>query len=321
MDFMPGTLVKLGVRFNTVNIDPPGSAVGSLDQVATEPVVTIPSAMLLGPHGEMLPGRRFMVFMIDIDVIQQDVATTVLHWFQPDLIMEASVQAPPTSIPVPAPPVEPPIIPPGVPPIDPPGVPPIDPPGAPPIVPGAPLGAPPTSTIGALLPANVPSAAPLEKAMATAAYLGLPPAIRLFKAPREDSITDQTLPANAPDGQASYFGPGPPPGPPHRYVQVLFAQPKNFSIPACYQNILTNPNAPNKSKMSRVGFDIMGFLKAAKVNPRPIAGNYFRASNPIPGSLSQNAVSTKLVDAMCPGETPMAMAKGLPLGRVRRFNA
>lgn len=32
MDFMPGTLVKLGVQFNTVNIDPAGSAVGALDR-------------------------------------------------------------------------------------------------------------------------------------------------------------------------------------------------------------------------------------------------------------------------------------------------
>lgn len=30
MDFMPGSLVKLGVQFNSVNIDPPGSFVDSL---------------------------------------------------------------------------------------------------------------------------------------------------------------------------------------------------------------------------------------------------------------------------------------------------
>lgn len=30
MDFMPGTLVKLGVQFNSVNIDPAGSAVDGL---------------------------------------------------------------------------------------------------------------------------------------------------------------------------------------------------------------------------------------------------------------------------------------------------
>lgn len=30
MDFMPGTLVKLGVQFSSVNIDPAGSAVDGL---------------------------------------------------------------------------------------------------------------------------------------------------------------------------------------------------------------------------------------------------------------------------------------------------
>lgn len=69
-------------------------------EAATEPVVTIPSAMLVGPNGEMVPDRRFMVFMIDIDVIQNNVATTVLHWFQPDLIMEqAAAQQPVPALP------------------------------------------------------------------------------------------------------------------------------------------------------------------------------------------------------------------------------
>lgn len=67
----------------------------------------------------------------------------------------------------------------------------------------------------------------------------------------------------------------------------------------------------------RVGFDINAFLKAAKVNPRPIAGNYFRAQNPTPGNLAQNALSTKLVNAMCAGATPMAA----PPARFRRFSA
>ena len=35
MDFMPGTLVKLGVQFNSVNIDPAGSAVDGLNRELT----------------------------------------------------------------------------------------------------------------------------------------------------------------------------------------------------------------------------------------------------------------------------------------------
>lgn len=67
----------------------------------------------------------------------------------------------------------------------------------------------------------------------------------------------------------------------------------------------------------RVGFDIAAFLKTAKVNPRPVAGNFFRAQNPMPGSLSVNVVGTRLVDAMCAGATPM----GAPPGRFSRFSA
>jgi hypothetical protein len=35
-DFQPGTLVKLGVQFKAVNIDPPGSDVGTLDCMYTQ---------------------------------------------------------------------------------------------------------------------------------------------------------------------------------------------------------------------------------------------------------------------------------------------
>lgn len=67
----------------------------------------------------------------------------------------------------------------------------------------------------------------------------------------------------------------------------------------------------------RVGFDIGAFLKAANVNPRPVAGNFFRAQSNMPGSLSVDVVGTRLVDAMCAGATPMEA----PPGRFRRFSA
>jgi len=254
-DFQPGTLVKLGVSFSAINIDPPGSIVQSLDQVAIEPTVTVPQVMLLGPNGEMIPDRRFMVMMIDIDVIRDNVATTVLHWFQPDLIMQGAA-------------------------------------------------APPAPAVGN---GTIPSLAVNKDGE-----------VKLEIA-KGASITGQDLPANQPDGQAAYFGPGPPPGPPHRYVQVLFAQPRNFSVPACFKNILTNPNAAGADKQARVGFDINQFLAAAQVNPRPIAGNYFRAQNPMPGSLEQNAAATMLVNANCPGVTPAAMAA--PPAKFKRWTA
>jgi phosphatidylethanolamine-binding protein (PEBP) family uncharacterized protein len=200
--------------------------------------------MLTGPNGEIVPDRRFMIFMIDIDVIQDNIATTVLHWFQPDLIMQGGAMA----------------------------------------------------------------------AMA-AAPGGVPPNTPMVLAVNETkSITGVSLPAG-PNGQAAYFGPGPPPGPPHRYVQVLFAQPRNFSVPACFQNIISQPDGPSNVQQ-RVGFDIAQFLVAAKVNPRPIAGNYFRAQNPMPGSLTQNAAGTALRNNMCAGVGPMG-SMGAPPGAKR----
>lgn len=124
-------------------------------------------------------------------------------------------------------------------------------------------------------------------------------------------------PTNTPPGlvganaQAVYLGPGPPPGPPHRYVQLLFAQPAGYSFPACFNNIVTPKGAdPASSVDGRVGFDINQFLKAANIQTRPIAGNYFRAQNPQPGTLTVNAAQTALRNNMCPPPSPAA---GQPL--------
>lgn len=55
----------------------------------------------------------------------------------------------------------------------------------------------------------------------------------------------------------------------------------------------------------RVGFDINQFLAAANLPPAPIAGNFFRAQNPQPGSLTATATASALVNAMCPGVNVM----------------
>ena len=113
-------------------------------------------------------------------------------------------------------------------------------------------------------------------------------------------------PTNTPPGlvganaQAVYLGPGPPPGPPHRYVQLLFAQPDTFTFPACFNNILSPAGATTQDVSGRVGFDINQFLKATNITTRPIAGNYFRAQNPQPGSLTVNAARTALRNNNCP---------------------
>jgi phosphatidylethanolamine-binding protein (PEBP) family uncharacterized protein len=213
-------------------------------EVTTQPTVTVPAVQLLNANGQMAPDQRFMVLMIDIDVIQNNVATTVLHWFQPDLAMQAGA----------------------------------------------------VSAMAAA-PGSVPPNTPMVLAVVN----------------ETKSITGTALPVG-PVGQANYLPPGPPPGPPHRYVQVLFAQPKNFSVPACFQNIISAPDAPTNVQQ-RVGFDISQFLAAGKINPRPIAGNYFRAQNAMPGSLTQAAAATALRNNMCPGVAgPAGVAASAPPG-------
>jgi phosphatidylethanolamine-binding protein (PEBP) family uncharacterized protein len=197
--------------------------------------------MLTGPDGQPQPDRRFMVFMIDTDVFQNNIQTTVLHWFQPDLVMQGN--------------------------------------------PAAMAAASPNGVI----PPNTPMTLTVNATRA---------------------ITGESLPAG-PNGQSAYFGPGPPPGPPHRYVQVLFAQPRNFSVPACFNNIVTQPGAQTDVQ-GRVGFDIAQFLRATNTNPRPIAGNYFRAQNPMPGSLEQNAAAMALRNNMCPGAPMAAGIQAMP---------
>jgi phosphatidylethanolamine-binding protein (PEBP) family uncharacterized protein len=215
-----------------------------MTEVATQPIVTVPAVQLLNANGQMTPDQRFMVFMIDIDVIQNNVQTTVLHWFQPNLVMQTNAVS-----------------------------------------------------AMALAPGGVPPSTPLVLTVVN----------------ETKSITGTALPAG-PIGQANYLQPGPPPGPPHRYVQVLFAQPRNFSVPACFQNIVSAPDAATNVQQ-RVGFDIAQFLVASKINPRPIAGNYFRAQNPTPGSLTQAAAATALRNNMCPGVAgPAGMAASAPPG-------
>lgn len=203
--------------------------------------------MLTNAQGQLDPNSKFMVFMIDTDVVQNNVSTTLLHWFQPNLQMTTSS------------------------------------------TPAAAAGnatAAFTSQMVTLAVNNGAAAAPVP---------GAP-------APAPNANTNV---------QTAYLGPSPPPGPPHRYVQVLFFQPSNFSVPACFQNILTQPGqAPNSNTAMRVGFDINQFLAAANLPAAPIAGNFFRAQNPQPGSLTVSATASALVNAMCPGVN--AIGAGAP---------
>ncbi|EED15411.1 conserved hypothetical protein [Talaromyces stipitatus ATCC 10500] len=68
--------------------------------------------------------------------------------------------------------------------------------------------------------------------------------------------------------KAMYAGPAPPPGPAHRYVEVIFKQPERYELPADFEKFLENTIA------ARLGFDIEQFVKEAGLS-EPVAGNWF----------------------------------------------
>ncbi|KAF2673758.1 PEBP-like protein [Microthyrium microscopicum] len=256
-DFTPGTLVKLGVIYPKIDINPPGTDVQSLDLVSTVPSLMIPQSTLVSADGKLATNSKFMIFMIDIDVVRDNVATTVLHWFQPDLIPE-----------------------------------------------GNSLVLTGTNTSSVLLKVS-PGATynPTSAVLNDFRKRQLPP-LPPPPAANPNNLAPGALGTRA---QAVYFGPAPPPGPPHRYVQVLFAQPANFSVPACFQNIVAQPGA-TPDRTGRVGFDIAQFLRASRVNTRPLAGNFFLAQNPTPGALTANAAVSSLRNNQCARATPAPVA-------------
>lgn len=87
---------------------------------------------------------------------------------------------------------------------------------------------------------------------------------------------------------APYVPPVPPaelPPHPHRYIQLLFRQPTNFSIPATFKDVI----------MTRIGFNLIGFVQDAKLGD-VIAANYFRVTN-TSLVLETSGVQSKRADA------------------------
>lgn len=70
---------------------------------------------------------------------------------------------------------------------------------------------------------------------------------------------------------APYYPPGPPaelPPRAHRYIQLLFRQPANLSIPSKFSDII----------QKRVGFDAIQFIAETGLGP-VLAANYFLVTN------------------------------------------
>lgn len=77
-----------------------------------------------------------------------------------------------------------------------------------------------------------------------------------------------SIPKSSHLDKAEYYPPSPPPGPEHRYVEVLFVQPSNYKLPSEFEKYM------DKESSARVGFDIKEFVKAAELK-KPVAGNWF----------------------------------------------
>ncbi|KAF1985336.1 PEBP-like protein [Aulographum hederae CBS 113979] len=202
-EFQPGSQQNLGVTFQPALDITPGKVVATTD-VRTQPQIRAPAGLP--------PTQKYMIFMIDIDVVQNGTATTVLHWFQPDMTLD-----PQTNLVVPPPQID---------------------------------------------------------------------------------------TANA----APYFGPGPPPGPAHRYVQALFAQPgpptQAFKLPSCFAAIT--------QRSGRLGFDVQQFVQVNGLQPA-VAGNFLKSFNAASGpNLPPVApTATRLSSAAACAATGVQAAKRL----------
>lgn len=223
-----------------------------------------------------------MVFMIDIDDVTNGTATTILHWFQPNLVPETTkiaalldknqnvnLQVFSENLPVASQPVQ--------------------------------------------QPAQKPAQKPARRQAKT---LPIPAIVNPPKPAAKAQPPSQPFTIPHILQETVYLPPSPIPGPAHRYVMLLFPQPANFSIPTCFSNIISIPAADALVDLQgRVGFDLASFLLATGSTKTPLAGNFFRAQNPQRGSLAVNVRATSLRKNSCPPATrPAPVGTGVPGG-------
>ncbi|KAF2492059.1 PEBP-like protein [Lophium mytilinum] len=88
-----------------------------------------------------------------------------------------------------------------------------------------------------------------------------------FKASTKRAASSTSILTSSGKALAPYIGPSPPVETPafgHRYVQLLFAEPDNFAVPA----------SQTAAVSKRIGFDINAFMKDAGL-VEPVAANFF----------------------------------------------
>ena len=108
----------------------------------------------------------------------------------------------------------------------------------------------------------------------------------LLKSPYSNELFNHSI------NGASYVGPGPPPGPSHRYTLLLFVQPPGYIFPECFSAMLP------LTLSARHGFNIEQFMQVAGLEG-PIAANYFKVVNSDPVTSTRVATATSLSSASC----------------------
>ncbi|KAL3497178.1 citrate synthase-like protein [Aspergillus germanicus] len=95
---------------------------------------------------------------------------------------------------------------------------------------------------------------------------------------------------------AEYIAPQPPPHSHHRYVYLLFRQPRGYKFPDCFGHIFP------KTVEARAGFDLQQFTDVAGLQ-FPVAGNYFYVDN-------SESVTTTTHTRTSPATTPWLSVAG-----------
>jgi phosphatidylethanolamine-binding protein (PEBP) family uncharacterized protein len=259
--------------------------------VSTPPLIDVTLSELTVNNGKLPPDRRFMVFMIDIDVVTNRTATTILHWFQPHLVpnipkdkvaaflnLSQPVNLIADNVILASSPPEPPAV--------------QKTNNVLPIV--SSQGVVPNSRQSSSVSTDVGNAGANPPGPLSPVVMSNSPAVAP-KAPSGPPDPSASPSIRVPLAQTVYLPPSPPPGPAHRYVLLLFAQPANLTIPPCFSNVISVPGSdPLVDLQGRVGFDLSAFLAATGASNRAIAGNYFRAENPAEGSLTVPVTATSL---------------------------
>jgi hypothetical protein len=273
-DFQPGTNTRLGVSFPGQDINPAGTTVRGVSgmlttvnwiprltaaEILNAPNVKIPASALQpasngagsNSNAQTQPAR-FALFMLDIDTIVDGSYTTLLHWYQSDLIPNAGA-------------------------------------GASAIKNSTHVQNVGSTTSDSDSAADEDSSlATLRSGARTALLRRADDSSSLTGTSLTG--TDSSSSDNGPRLEVPYLPPTPPPGPSHRYVLALFAQLPNYSFPlSCYSDLASpvafatesGGTAYRVNVTARLGFDVNAFARAAGLQPVPVAGNYFKLGNGI----------------------------------------